>query len=44
MITYITYTIAIHYYMRYLAIEIENPETLKTQGWKLKTESDDYFN
>ena len=30
MITYITYTIANHYYMRYLAIEAENLQSLKT--------------
>jgi hypothetical protein len=39
MITYITYTIAIYYYMRYLAIETENlgnPENceLKTENRK----------
>jgi hypothetical protein len=44
MITYITYIIAIHYYMRYLSIETEDLESLKTKGWKLKTESYDYFN
>ena len=32
MITCITYTIAIHYYMRYLAIETESLESLKTKG------------
>ena len=39
MITYITYSIAIYYYMRYLAIEIENPENLKTVDCKPKTEN-----
>ena len=39
MITYITYTIAIHYYMHYLAIETQNLGNLLTQGRKLKTEN-----
>ena len=38
MITSITYTIAIYYYIRYLSIETENLGSLKTEGWKLKTE------
>jgi hypothetical protein len=38
MITYITYTIANHYYMRHLAIETESLQTLRTKGQKLKTE------
>jgi len=37
MITYITYSIANHYYMRYLAIGTENLGSLKNEGWKLKT-------
>ena len=32
MITYITYTIANHYYMRYLSIETESLQSLKTKG------------
>jgi len=39
MITYITYTIAIYYYMRYLAIETQNLGSLLTQGRKLKTQN-----
>jgi len=39
MTTYITYSIANDYYMRYLAIGIESLGSLKTQGWKLKTKN-----
>ena len=38
MITSITYTIANHYYMPYLAIETESLQSLRTKGQKLKTE------
>ncbi len=39
MTTYITYSIANHYYMHYLATETENPGSLKNKGLKLKTEN-----
>ena len=38
MITSITYTILIHYYIRYLSIKTESLGSLKTKGLKLKTE------
>jgi len=39
MTTYITYSIANDYYIHYLANETVNPGSLKTKGWKLKTEN-----
>ncbi len=39
MITYITYSLANDYYIRYLATETQNLGSLLTQGRKPKTEN-----